>query len=65
MPSWLLLSLSLLGLSTVVPLYVLGLTAGNWRAAAAAWWQYGKVMATLALPGMLAWLSLMLWPPRP
>lgn len=65
MPSWLLLSLSLLGLSAVVPLYVLGLTAGNWRAAGMAWWQYGKVMTALALPGLLMALSMLMWPPRP
>ena len=65
MPSWLLLSLSLLGMSAVVPLYVLGLTAGNWRAAGRAWGQFGMVIGALALPGLLVWCSFMVWPPQP
>ncbi len=65
MPPWLLLSVTIFGLSTVVPLYVLGMTAGNWRSALKAWWQYVKIMVALALPGFLAWLTYLIWPPRP
>lgn len=65
MPSWLLLIVSLLGLSSVVPLFVLGITAGNWRAALSAWWQYAKVIGVLALPAFVAWLGFLIWPPRP
>jgi hypothetical protein len=65
MPPWLLLIVSLLGLSSVVPLFVLAITGGNWRAAVSAWWQYGKVMAALALPGFVIWLGYLMWPPLP
>lgn len=65
MPPWLLLILTIIGLSLVVPLYVLGMTAGNWRRALSAWWQYGKVMAVLTLPGVLAWCSVTVWTPQP
>lgn len=65
MPSWLLLIVSALGLSAMVPLFVLAITAGNWRAALKAWLQYGKVMAVLALPGALVGLGYLMWPPRP
>lgn len=63
MPSWLLLPVTLLCLSAVVPLYVLGITAGNWRAALKAWKQYLMVIGALALPGLLMWLSYLMWPP--
>lgn len=65
MPSWLLLILSLLGLSSVVPLFVLGMSGGNWRAALKAWAQYGMAIGVLALPGIIIGLGLLIWPPRP
>lgn len=65
MPSWLLLSLVLLGMSSVVPLFVLGMSGGNWRAALKAWKQYGMVIGALALPGIVAWLGFLIWPPHP
>lgn len=65
MPSWLLLILAILGLSLVVPLFVLAITAGKWRDALRAWWQYARVMLVLALPGALAWCAYLIWPPRP
>jgi len=65
MPSWLLLPLVLLGFSAVVPLFVLAMSGGKWREAIKAWGQYGKVMAALALPGALAALAYLIWPPHP
>lgn len=64
MPPWLLLPLAMLGLSLTVPLFVLGLTAGNWRAALKAWKQYGLVMLALAVPGIIAGVWVLIWPPR-
>jgi hypothetical protein len=37
----------------VVPLFVLGLTGGNWRRAFDAWLQYVSVLAVLAAPAAL------------
>ena len=53
MPGWLILVCTLVGLSLVVPLFVLGNTAGNWRAALRAWKQYGLLMACLMAPAFI------------
>jgi len=55
MPVWLKLSLSLiiLGCTLVVPLFVLGQTAGNWRAALRAWRSYALVLLALASPAIV------------
>ncbi len=56
MPRWLLLIVALLGLTLVVPLWVLGHTAGNWRAALAAWWQFVRVLLWMATPAFILWV---------
>ena len=64
MPPWLLLSLCLLGLSSVVPLFVWAVS-GRWRDALTAWKQYGWVMLAMAAPGLLVGLGYLIWPPLP
>ncbi len=56
---------SIAGLTLVVPLFVLGLTGGNWRAALQAWRQYLTVLAVMAAPAALIALAMFMWPPRP
>ena len=65
MPPWLLLPFALFCCTLVVPLFVLGASAGNWRAALRAWLQYATVLMTLASPGVVVWLGYLMWPPRP
>jgi hypothetical protein len=47
---------AIFGLTLVVPLWVLGHTAGNWRAALSAWWQFVRVLLWLAVPAFILWL---------
>lgn len=56
MPRWLLLIVSVIGLTLVVPLFVLGQTAGNWRAALRAWWQFVRVLLWMAAPAFILWV---------
>lgn len=51
-----LLVFSLFCMTLVVPLWVLGHTAGNWRAALHAWWQFVRVLLALAAPAFIIWL---------
>lgn len=53
MPRWAILPLFIFGCTCVVPLFVLGLTGGNWRRAFQAWWQYVRVLLVLAAPALL------------
>lgn len=53
MPRWAILPLFIFGCTCVVPLFVLGLTGGNWRRAWEAWLQYVAVLAVLAAPAAL------------
>jgi hypothetical protein len=59
------LPLAIACLSLVVPLFVLGLTAGNWRAALKAWGQYALVFLALAAFGIVAGIWMLIWPPHP
>lgn len=52
----LLLILSLFGCTLVVPLFVLGATAGNWREALRAWKQFCIVLGALAAPAVVVGL---------
>ena len=56
MPRWLLFIVTIAGFTAVVPLWVLALSAGDWRRALVAWWFFVRMLAALALPGTLAWL---------
>lgn len=53
MPNWLILPLFIFGCTCVVPLFVLGLTGGNWRRALEAWAQFSAVLLALALPALV------------
>jgi hypothetical protein len=64
MHSWFLMSVTMLGLSSVVPLFVWGATGGNWRAALKAWREYGAIMLALAAPGIIGAAWLVMFPPR-
>jgi hypothetical protein len=52
-----LLVFSIFCLTLVVPLWVIGHTAGNWRAALRAWWQAARVLLILAAPAFVIWLA--------
>lgn len=41
------------GVTLLAPLFVLGMTGGNWRMALIAWKQYSAWLFVLALPGLL------------
>ena len=56
MPSWLKLALFALGCTLVVPLWVLGMSGGNWRQALQAWRFFALLLAGLAVPGMVVWI---------
>ncbi len=53
MPRWLLLIVSLFVLTLVVPVWVLLMTAGNWRTALSAWRFFAVKLLLLALPAAL------------
>jgi hypothetical protein len=53
MPPWILASLFAAGCTLVVPLWVLGMTAGDWRRAFEAWWFFTRMLAIMALPTVL------------
>ena len=53
MPHWAILPLFIFGCTCVVPLFVLGLTHGNWRRALSAWWQYVRLLLVLAAPAVV------------
>lgn len=53
MPRWLILPLFIFACTCVVPLFVLGLTGGNWRRAIQAWGQYVLLLLALASPALL------------
>ena len=65
MPSWLLLIISILCCTAVVPLFVLGASSGDWRKAWQAWKQYALILLGLAAAGIVAALLITLLPPRP
>jgi len=44
-------------LTLVVPLWMLGHTAGNWRAALRAWWQFTRILMILAAPAFIIWIA--------
>lgn len=62
MPRWLLFIVSVLVCTAVVPLWVLALSAGDWRRALEAWWFFARMLAWMALPGVLVWLWLSFMP---
>lgn len=64
MPSWLILSLFVLGCIGVTALLAGG-AAGSWRGALTAAWQFGLYLLILAAPGLVAWLAFTVWPPVP
>ena len=47
------LALFALGCTLVVPLWVLGLTGGNWRTALSAWRFFAVMLACMAAPALL------------
>lgn len=53
MPHWAILPLFIFGCTCVVPLFVLGLTGGNWRRAFEAWCQFVAVLLVLAVPALV------------
>ena len=61
MPNWLLFTLTLAGLFSVVPLFVLGATGGNWRQAWHALKQYLLCMGIIAIPAALYALGYGIW----
>ena len=65
MPSWLLLTLCIAACTLVVPLYVVMASGGKWRQALKAWRAHLYVLGALAVPGILAALAYLIWPPRP
>lgn len=65
MPPWLLFTLFVLGCTLIAPLFVLGMTSGNWREALRVWRTFCIWLGALALPGALLWLWLQAFPFRP
>ena len=63
MPVWLKLSLVILGFTLVVPLFVLGNTGGNWRAALRAWRSYALVLLALASPAIIVGIGTIIFNP--
>lgn len=61
MPSWLTLTLFILGCTMVVPIFVWGNTM-NWRRALEAWWEFARYLLLLASPALLygAWTLLIM-----
>ena len=53
MPQWAILPLFIFGCTCVVPLFVLGLTGGNWRRAFEAWLQFAAILLMMAAPAAL------------
>lgn len=53
MPQWAILPLFIFGCTCVVPLFVLGLTGGNWRRALEAWGEFAAILLMLASPAAL------------
>lgn len=53
MPQWAILPLFIFGCTCVVPLFVLGLTGGNWRRAFSAWREFVAILLVWATPAAL------------